>query len=79
MITAIANIFDTLCNPIDASKALLPHHALSLMFTKFKNLLDAQLFTYFVRSVGIYPPGSVVQLSNDAVGMVISINSKNHM
>jgi HD-GYP domain-containing protein (c-di-GMP phosphodiesterase class II) len=77
MITAIANIFDTLCNPVDASKALLPHHALSLMFTKFKNLLDTQLFTYFVRSVGIYPPGSVVQLSNDAVGMVISINSKN--
>ncbi|MHC1790237.1 HD-GYP domain-containing protein [Solidesulfovibrio sp.] len=77
MITIIANIYDTLCNPIDPTKALLPYHALSLIFTKYKCFVDSQLFTYFVRSVGIYPPGSVVQLSNDAIGMVISVNSIN--
>lgn len=77
MITIIANIYDTLCNPINPTKALLPYHALSLIFTKYKCFVDSQLFTYFVRSVGIYPPGSVVQLSNDAIGMVISVNSIN--
>lgn len=77
MITAIANIYDTLCNPINPSNGLLPYHALSLIFTKYKCFVDSQLFTYFVRSVGIYPPGSVVQLSNDAIGMVISVNSAN--
>ncbi len=77
MITSIANIYDTLCNPMDQNKALLPYHALSLIFSKYKCLVDPQMFTYFVRSVGIYPPGSVVQLTNDAIGMVISVNSKN--
>ena len=77
MITVIANIYDSLCNPTNPAKALLPYHALSVMFTKYKCLIDSQLFTHFVRSVGIYPPGSVVQLTNDAIGMVISINSRN--
>ncbi len=27
--------------------------------------------------MGIYPPGTVVQLSNDMVGLVISVNAKN--
>ena len=29
-----------------------------------------------IRSLGVYPPGSVVQLTNDVLGMVTSINPK---
>ena len=27
-----------------------------------------------IRSLGVYPPGSIVKLSNDAIAMVVSVN-----
>ena len=74
-IVAIANTYDNLCNPVRPSLALTPHEALSLMYAQQRARFDSGPLTTFVRSMGIYPPGTIVVLSNDCVGMVISVNS----
>ena len=74
-IVAIANTYDNLCNPVKASAALTPHQALSLMYAQQRAKFDAAPLTAFVRCMGIYPPGTIVILSNDSVGMVVSVNS----
>ena len=36
---------------------------------------DASVLNAFIRMMGVYPPGSVVQLVNDRYAMVVSVNS----
>lgn len=74
-IVAIANTYDNLCNPLKSSQALTPHQALSLMYAQLRTKFATVPLTAFVRCIGIYPPGTIVVLSNDCVGMVVSVNS----
>jgi putative nucleotidyltransferase with HDIG domain len=74
-IVALINRYDNLCNPLLPSKALTPHEALSLLFAQGKQKFDATMLSGFVRMMGVYPPGSLVQLTDDRYGMVVSVNS----
>lgn len=74
-IVALVNAYDNLCNPVDASRALTPHEALSVLYGQRRAQFDNTVLTTFVRCVGIYPPGTVVALSNGTLGMVVEVNS----
>lgn len=73
-VVAMVNFYDNLCNPLDFSQAMTPHEALSFMFARRRNKFDARILQQMIRCLGVYPPGSIVMLSNDAIGMVMSIN-----
>ena len=36
--------------------------------------MDETLLGIFIRNLGVYPPGSVVELSNGFIGMVVAVN-----
>ena len=75
-IVALANCYDNLCNPPqEGAVALAPHDALSVIFALMKARFDAEVLGAFIRMMGVYPPGSVVQLVNDRFAMVVSVNS----
>ena len=74
-IVALVNYYDNLCNPIDLAKAMTPHEALSLMFAQRRTKFDARALQVMIRSLGVYPPGSVVRLSNDALALVSSVSA----
>jgi putative nucleotidyltransferase with HDIG domain len=74
-IVCLVNAYDNLCNPIDPKRALTPHEALSVIYGQRRAHFDPTVLTTFVRSVGIYPPGTVVALSNGTLGMVVAVNS----
>lgn len=74
-ILALVNRYDNLCNPGNASQALTPHEALSLIFAQMKPRFEATTLSAFIRMMGVYPPGSVVQLADMRYAMVVSVNS----
>ncbi|MBL8350575.1 MAG: DUF3391 domain-containing protein [Burkholderiaceae bacterium] len=74
-IVALVNRYDRLCNPAKAALALTPHEALSLIFAQSRNKFDATMLNAFIRMMGVYPPGSLVQLTDDRYAAVISCNS----
>ncbi|HEX2011648.1 MAG TPA: DUF3391 domain-containing protein [Roseateles sp.] len=74
-IVALVNRFDGLCNPLLASKSMTPHEALSLMFAQGRSRFDATMLNAFIRMMGVYPPGSVVQLTDDRYALVVAVNS----
>lgn len=78
-IIVIANHYDELCNPPNITDALTPHEALSLMFAKLRSKFDPKLLQVFIRCLGVYPPGTIVQLSNGVIGMVTTINTSKPM
>ena len=78
-IVVIANHYDELCNPARLDDALTPHEALSQMFARQRAKFDPQFLQVFVRCLGVYPPGTVVQLSNGVIGMVATVNTAKPM
>lgn len=74
-ILALVNHYDNLCNPARLVNALTPHEALSLIFAQMKPRFDSLTLGAFIRMMGVYPPGSVVQLANDGFAIVVSVNS----
>lgn len=75
-VVAVADAYDNLCNKGNDKENLTPHEALRHMFTKMRAKLDNGLLAMFIRNLGVYPPGTLVQLSNGAIGMVVSTNLK---
>lgn len=78
-IVAIANTYDNHCNHVEIEQTLTPYLALSYMFGQQKHLFDVECLALFIRCLGIYPPGTVVELSNGATGMVMSVNPMNQL
>jgi HD-GYP domain-containing protein (c-di-GMP phosphodiesterase class II) len=74
-IVAIVNRYDNLCNPAILARALTPHEAVSLLFAQARNRFDATLLNSFIRMMGVYPAGSLVQLTDDRFALVTGVNS----
>jgi HD-GYP domain-containing protein (c-di-GMP phosphodiesterase class II) len=74
-IVALVNRYDNLCNPNIPSRALTPHEALSLLFAQGKAKFDTTILASFVKMMGVYPPGSAVQLTDERYALVVSVNS----
>jgi putative nucleotidyltransferase with HDIG domain len=75
-IVSLVNRYDNLCNPGNSALAITPHEALSQIFTQHKALFEPATLTAFIRMMGIYPPGSVVQLTDERFALVVSVNSE---
>lgn len=76
-IAAIANRYDNLCNPFDVREAKAPAEALRQMFRSESARYDQQMVQLFIKTLGVYPPGTFVSLSNGSVGMVVETNPSN--
>lgn len=74
-IVALVNAYDNLCNPLNPRAAVTPHEALALLYGKRRAHFDDMVLNTFVRCMGVYPPGSLVQLTDDRLGVVVSVHS----
>lgn len=74
-IVAIVNRYDNLCNPGGRTIALTPHEAVSMMFAQSRSRYDPPVLNAFIRMMGVYPAGSLVQLTDDRYAMVVGVNS----
>ena len=74
-VLALVNHYDRLCNPPLLAQALTPHEALARIFALHKARFDGKVLGAFVRMMGVYPPGSIVELVNERYAMVVSVNS----
>ena len=72
---SLINRYDNLCNPAQVAHALTPHEALSQIFAQSRTKFDATMLNAFIRMMGVYPPGSLVQLTDDRYATVVSCNS----
>jgi putative nucleotidyltransferase with HDIG domain len=74
-IVALVNRYDNLCNPKLSAHALTPHEAIALMFAQDRARVDTSILGAFIKMMGVYPPGSTVQLTDDRYALVVSVNA----
>ena len=70
----IVDVYDALTSKRVYKDPMLPHQALSLMYTMRDEEFDTNILEQFIRSQGIYPVGSVVELSSGWRGLVVQAN-----
>lgn len=75
-LVTVANEYDNLCHPVNQAKARVPSNALSWLYKNTMDKLNRNDLNLLVKILGIYPPSTVVRLSNDKIGMVISVNTE---
>jgi len=51
-----------------------PHDAIAELYTMRGTKFQAELVEQFIQTVGLYPTGSLVELSTGEVGVVVAIN-----
>ena len=75
-VVQIADAYDNHCNPRDPKQAKTPHQAVSHLMAFQSALFDPTMIQVFIKGLGVYPPGSVVRLSNDMVGIIIGADQR---
>ncbi|WP_035482143.1 HD-GYP domain-containing protein [Gallaecimonas xiamenensis] len=74
-LVAVANEYDNLCHGRRDRPGMPPHAVLAILFRKGKDQFNQELVQHFIRVLGVYPPGTLVQLSNDQYGLVMTVNA----
>ena len=68
------NTYDNLCHSDRSKKARTPYSALGYLYKNYQSQLNQQVINRLVKMLGVYPPGSVVELSSGQFAMVMSVN-----
>jgi len=71
-IVSIAEAYDTMTTTQPYRAAVSPSDALQELYALRGKQFDEDLVIRFIDAVGIFPPGSVVEMSNGEVGIVLS-------
>lgn len=72
-ILSLVDRYDNLCSPDTTNGIpLMPAEALATMYRNESAKLDVGLLSLMIKLLGVYPPGTVVQLSDGALALVIA-------
>ena len=75
-ITSIVDVYDAITSDRCYHDGIAPHDALKNMFDWAGDNFDADLVEKFIRCLGIYPIGSMVELNTGHIGIVVSASEK---
>lgn len=78
-IVMVVDEYDELCNHPDISKCLTPYEALCYLYANRRGPLWDKAIVALVQMLTVYPPGSLVELSDETIGVVSSINPQTRM
>ena len=73
-IVSAVDQYDSLINHPDPAEAVCPAEALSRMYKHQQHLFAPDVVVAMIQTFGVYPPGTVVTLSDGSLGLVLNIN-----
>ncbi|MGW8421795.1 HD-GYP domain-containing protein [Comamonas sp. HJ-2] len=74
-ILALVNNFERLCNLPLQGNEMTPHEAMAALYGQYRQRYAPDVLKAFVQTLGVYPPGSLVELSDGRMGVVVSVNT----
>ncbi|MBK7857947.1 MAG: hypothetical protein IPJ65_04830 [Archangiaceae bacterium] len=73
---AVPCVFDRLTRPRPPRKALLPDHALRLLYNQVNTRFDERIVRLFAGTLGLYPVGTTVKLNSGELALVIQVSGE---
>ena len=78
-IAGVIDTYNAMTNNSPYRKALAPHTTLQAMYNWRNKYFQDELVEQFLQCVGVYPTGSIVEMSTGEVGMVIAQNKSERL
>ncbi len=76
-VVAVSDVYDALSSVRPYKGAMYPHKALGIMYQGRGKDFHPEILAHFIRMVGIYPVGSVVELDDGYTAVVSATNLEN--
>jgi HD-GYP domain-containing protein (c-di-GMP phosphodiesterase class II) len=77
-IISIADVFDAISSPrVYRKTSLSPDRAISIMIDMAGKDFDPILLKVFINMLGFYPPGTLVELDSNQIGLVVDTPAEN--
>ena len=68
----LVNRYENLVSPDEKDPGMTPHDALAYIYARERQRFDPRILALFVKMMGVYPPGSLVELSDQRLAIVLS-------
>jgi hypothetical protein len=78
-IIGIVDAYEQVTNNANPQMQMSCPDALKAIYSMRDTFFDGELVESFIKCLGIYPVGSVVELNNHAVGIVIAVKQDKHL
>lgn len=75
-IISLADSFDAMTAERCYSKAMTPSAAVKEIYKNRGTQFDDRLALQFIKAIGVYPPGTVVEMANGCLGLVLERSQK---
>jgi HD-GYP domain-containing protein (c-di-GMP phosphodiesterase class II) len=79
MMVAIIDVYDAITTKRAYHDGISPHEALKLMYENEIGAFNHDLLDKFIHCLSIFPVGSIVEMDNGEVGIVMSVNHSHHL
>jgi len=79
LIVSIVDVYDAITTNRSYHSGISPHEALKLMYENEMGAYPKTLMDTFIQCLSIFPIGSIVQLDNDEIGIVVTVNRNKHL
>ena len=76
---SIVDVYDAITSARSYKDSSPAFDALKILFSERGKHFDSELVEAFIRMVGIYPPGTLVEMTNGEVGIVVSANDDSRL
>ncbi len=77
-IVMVVDEYDYLCNSSERGKKMVPNKALSYLYqnetVKRKGEFPPDVIIAMIRALGVYPPGTFVELNDGVIGVVVGVD-----
>ena len=78
-LVAVTDAYDAITSARCYQGAVSSFDALQIMYKERETHFDGPLMERFIEFMGVYPPGSIVEMSNGEVGIVLSVHPKHKL
>ena len=78
-IAGLVDVFDAITNKKSYGKHMTPAQAMDWLYSQRDKLFSAQLIDDFVQAIGLYPAGTIVELTDESIGLVVSHNPEKRL
>lgn len=78
-IVSITDVYDAITSDRVYHDGMTPHDAMQRLYEWMPDNFDQELIQRFIRTLGIYPIGSVVELKTGHIGLVVKLNESHRL
>ncbi len=78
-IAGLVDVFDAITNKKSYGKQMTSAEAMDWLYGQRDKLFSSRLIDDFVQAIGLYPAGTIVELTDNSVGLVVSHNPEKRL